>query len=82
MAKRPWNIWNIKNRWVRAIIAWLLVLALLPLAIVGLSILCLLFTLVGAYRGIKDEFQDAFSPRGWVELAAIMWRAMTARESA
>lgn len=81
MTKRSWNIWNVKNRWLRALVAWLAVICLAAVAAVVLPILCGGFVVIGAYRGIRNEFSDLFAGKGWAELFGHAWLAMTGRQA-
>lgn len=72
------NIWNIKSRTLRSIIAWLavgitavLVLTALPFAMVWLAV-------VGVIDGVRAIWAD----NDWRDLAGDWWRAATGKKVA
>lgn len=74
-----WNIWNIKSRALRAIVAWLfagsaavVVLLALPVALVW----C-----VGAGAWAEGRAFFGGLTRGWGSAPSSMWRAMTGKEA-
>lgn len=72
------SIWNIKNRWLRAGVAWG-VAAGMVVFVAGAFIVT---AFVGAIRGLWEgpaEFIDDFDE--WSELGSDMWAAMTAQEA-
>ena len=82
-AKNGWNIWHIKNRWLRAVIALPLVAgtAMMMLAvIVGATIL---FALKGAWDAVADGYSDGFGVsdrKEWAGIVRAAWRAITAQD--
>lgn len=76
-----WNIWNIPHPIPRAIVAWLSMLVAAPCAAVGMVLLALIFTVVGAARGIRDEFNGFINAADWLDLLKIWWRAASGKEA-
>lgn len=80
MTTTTWNIWSIKNRWLRAAVAW-------PLVFFGGVALAVVFVaaavvlgVIGAGKGAYHEVRQLWLP-GWGEIGRMAWRAMTAKES-
>jgi hypothetical protein len=76
-----WNIWRVRQRWLRVLVAWAMLLVMLALAAAALVPLVLIFVFVGAYRGIRAEFADAFDD-DWRPIWAAAWRALSGKELA
>lgn len=77
MSEKSWNIWSVKNRWLRAGVAWLL-------APPGIMLAYTIFTVAALWEAIKwgvdtfrEDMRDFTRDVPW----EIMWRAMTAKEA-
>lgn len=81
MSKRArWNIWRIKNRWLRAAAAW----AVLPPLLIGLFLFMVALAAVDAMLwAVKEfgiQFLYTFRPSEWRSMLKSATRAMTAKE--
>lgn len=76
------NIWRIKNRWKRAVVAWMIG----PPVLLGLLVLTVTLSVIDAAWWSSKEmvrrFTDTFNAAEWNDLLPPLWRAMTAREAA
>lgn len=77
--KKGWNIWRIKNRWLRAAVAWpLAIVTVVTLAVVGLVMI-----IVFAARGVWDGFVDVFDAKeraDWALVFHAAWAALTGKD--
>lgn len=69
--KAKWNIWRIKNRWARAVVAW----AVCPPVLLFLLFMNTLVALVSA----AEQFWFEMTKRDWPDLVKPIFRAMLAR---
>ena len=77
--KKPWNIWDIKNRWLRATVAWPLFIGMAVVFVAVLPIATVQFALKGAWEAVADGYTDGF--RGWRPIMKASWAAMTAQDA-
>lgn len=81
--KKSWNIWHIKNRWIRAAVALPLVAgtAVMMLAVVVSA--TVIFALRGAWDAVADGYSDGFGVsdrKEWAGIVRAAWRAITAQD--
>ena len=74
-----WNIWHVKNRWLRAALMWLAVALLAALCLVAAPIAIVVLAVIGAASGVRELFRTL---RGgeWQEIFRVAWAALTAKD--
>ncbi len=77
-SKKTFNIWRIKNRWLRAGVAWVVVIGIAAFLAFAFAVTAI----IGAIRGLWEgpvEFIDGFDE--WRDLGGNAWAAMTAKDA-
>lgn len=75
--KRPWNIWRIKNRWLRAVFT---ALVMAPIVLFLFVFCAALSILDGVIEGGKHAWW-VFNRDHDTSIYASFWRAVTLREA-
>lgn len=74
-----WNVWRIRQLWIRAIVTWLFVLVMVPVALI-LGILMIITQMaIGAVEGVTRGARDFWSGFFDAQLFRVAWRAMSGR---
>ena len=79
-----WNIWTIKSRTLRAIVAWLFAALAAVVVLVALPFALVFILIGGAYQGVRgavDGTAAAWRSYEWRELAGMWKRAATGKEA-
>jgi hypothetical protein len=77
-----WNIWRIKNRWLRAAFMWLVAAALAALCLAVAPIAIAVLAVIGAASGLAGffrSFRDGASE--WRDIFGTAWAAMTGQDA-
>lgn len=78
-----WNIWRIKNRWLRAAVAWPGVILTAIGVLIFIAFGTVYFAVVGAGRRVADAYADGFGAaerKEWASVISTAWAAMTAKD--
>ena len=81
--KKNWSIWSIKNRWLRAAVAWPCVVGMTIVAAVVIVCATVFFALKGAWDTVVEGYVDGFGVhdrREWAAIFGDAWAAMTAKD--
>lgn len=78
--KAGWTIWSIKNRWLRAAVAWVLATLTALIAVALLVALTVISAIVGAVRNIWDDVGTFTDGGEWAPLLSSAWAAMTGKD--
>jgi hypothetical protein len=82
-AKNGWNIWHIKNRWLRAVVAWPMVAITAVAMLIVIAGATILFALKGAWDAVADGYSDGFGVsdrKEWAGIVRAAWCAITAQD--
>lgn len=84
MNKKPaWTIWQIKPRWLRASVAWPLVILSTIAVVVALLVATVVFAVRGAWEEVAAGYVEGFNTRErseWLALFHAAWAAMTGKD--
>ena len=75
--KQPWNIWRIKNRWIRAVFT---ALVMAPLIVVIFALTVLASIGDGIIEGARSAWW-CFNKSHHTDIYRLAWRAVTLREA-
>jgi hypothetical protein len=78
-AKKGWNIWRIKNRWLRAAVAWPFAIGCAAVMAALALVLIVVFAVKGVWDGLADVF-DAKERADWAQVFHAAWAALTGRD--
>lgn len=76
--KKGWTIWSIKNRWLRAAVAW----PVLILSAIGLVVFAIILAVgAGVLAVCRVAGEEATSlAAAWHEMRTTAWAAMTGKD--
>lgn len=74
-----WNIWRIKNRWLRAAFMWAVVFGVAAICLAVAPIAIVVLAVVGAAAGLRELFR-ALRSGEWREIFSVAWAAMTGKD--
>lgn len=84
MTKKPaWTIWQIKPRWLRAVVAWPLVILSAIAVVIALLVATVVFAVRGAWLEVSAGYIEGFGRRErseWLALLHAAWAAMTGKD--
>lgn len=81
--KSAWTIWQIKPRWLRAMVAWPLVILSAIAVVIALLVCTVVFAIRGAWQDVSSAYVEGFGTRErseWVALLHAAWAAMTGKD--
>lgn len=81
--KQAWTIWQIKPRWLRAVVAWPLVVLSAIGIVIALLVATMVFAVRGAWQEVAEGYADGFGGRErseWLSLGKAAWAAMTGKD--
>lgn len=76
--KSRWNIWRVKNRWLRAVCT---LFVMLPFLVFMVVLFAVLSVVVGMIEGGRSAWW-AFTKHQDADIYRNFWRALTLREAA
>lgn len=80
---KPWSIWSIKNRWLRAVVAWLALVVGCVAMVPTLAALAVWAVVSGAVREVRvagTAFIWGIRDTASGGVAAAAWAALTAKD--